>query len=152
MTFPVRPVEVTCNVPAAPDEVLAFVADTRNDPLWCPNVTDVVQVHGDGAELGARFRFHQTVRARGRDLESEVDVEIVGLSADHIEWRVEDRFQEREIFLEVMPRGEGSTVRQRTTARFKKDPGLARHLYPFLARKTFRDQFDRLVDRFAQTG
>ncbi|HEX6220737.1 MAG TPA: SRPBCC family protein [Acidimicrobiia bacterium] len=146
-----RPVIVTTFVPAPPDEVFAFVADTRNDPVWCANVTDVTQVAGDGVSVGARFRFHQAVKTGGRTIDSDVDVEVVGLSDRSIEWRVEDRFQIREITLSVEPRAEGSTVRQQTLAAFKRDPGLARWLYPFLARRTFRDQFSRLAEHFTST-
>lgn len=58
-----------------------------------PNVTAVTQVQGDGVELGSRFRFRQTVKTGGRTLESDVDVEVVGLTNRTIEWRVEDRFR-----------------------------------------------------------
>lgn len=150
---PIRPVNVSYQVPAEPTEVLAFVSDTRNDPIWCPNVTAVTQVEGDGVGLGARFRFHQTVKAGGRTLESDVDVEVVGLTEDSVHWRVEDSFQIRDITLSVEPYGERTKIRQETLATFKKDPGLVtRWLYPLLARKTFRDQFGRLAKHYAPTG
>lgn len=148
-TSSVRPVNVSCQIPADPSDVLAFVADTRNDPLWCPNVSNVTQVEDDGVALGARFRFHQTVEAGGRKLESDVDVEVVGLTEDSVSWRVEDRFQIRDVTLTVEPHGNGTKVRQNTVATFKKPPGLARWLYPLLARKTFRDQFSRLAEHFS---
>lgn len=150
MTYPVRAVNVSHDIPARPDEVFQFVADTRNDPEWCPNVSSVSQVFGDGVEDGARFDFHQTVTARGRRLESDVEVEILSLGERSIEWRVDDRYQIRHITLTVEPHGEGTRIRQRTQAAFKKDPGLARWLYPFLARRTLRDQFTRLAHRFAR--
>lgn len=150
MATPPRPVNVSFDVPADPATVLTFVSDTRNDPIWCPNVTNVTQIRGDGVALGSQFRFHQTVETGGRTLESDVDVEVVGLTEDSVRWRVEDRFQVRDVTLTVEPYGDGTKVRQQTLATFKKDPGLiTRRLYPFLARKTFRDQFTRLAEHFA---
>ncbi|HUG07516.1 MAG TPA: SRPBCC family protein [Acidimicrobiia bacterium] len=146
--YRVRPVKVTTHVPAGPDEVFSYVSDTRNDPEWCPNVTDVRQVSGDGVELGAGFEFHQSVEVQGRELVSEVEVEVVELGESHIRWRVEDRFQVRDVLLEVARDGDGTKVTQTTTAIFKRKPGLAKWFYPRLARRTFRDQFQELAGRF----
>lgn len=146
--FPVGSVRVSTHVPAAPDEVFAYVADTRNDPEWCPNVTDARLVEGNGVEPGARFEFHQQVEALGQELSSDVTVEIVELGERHIRWRVEDRFQIRDVVLEAEPDAGGSKVTQTTTAAFKRKPGLARWLYPILARRTFKEQFQHLSDRF----
>ena len=146
--YPVSPVMVATRVPAHPDQVFRYVADTRNDPEWCPNVTDVRLVEGEGVELGTRFEFHQRVEAQGRELTSDVTVEIVDLGERHIRWRVEDRFQIRDVLLRVEPDEGGSKVTQITTAAFKRKPGLARWLYPMLARRTFKDQFRHLSDRF----
>lgn len=148
-THPVPSVKVSIAVPADPDDVFAFVADTRNDPIWCPNVTDVTQVNGTGVSVGSSFRFHQAVEMRGRSLESDVEVEVVELGERSIRWRVEDRFQVRDVLVEVKPRGEGALVTQTTTAMFKRKPGVARWLYPMLARRTFKDQFRRLTDHFS---
>ena len=148
-TFRVRPVTVSTHVPASPDTVFEFISDTRNDPIWCPNVTEVTQVNGVGVGVGAAFRFHQRIEMRGRELESEVDVEIVELGERSIRWRVEDRFQIRDVRLEVSPEADGSLVEQTTTALFKRKPGVAKWLYPMLARRTFKDQFSRLADHFS---
>ena len=148
-TSTLRPVNVSHHIPADPVTVLSFVADTRNDPIWCPNVSDVTQPEGDGVALGSRFSFHQTVETGGRTLESDVEVEVVGLTEDSVRWRVEDRFQIRDVTLTVEPYGDGTKVRQQTLATFKRDPGfITRWLYPFLARRTFRDQFSRLAEHF----
>jgi uncharacterized protein YndB with AHSA1/START domain len=40
----------------SPSEVFRFVADPRNDPLWCPTVLESTQTHGDAVRAGARFR------------------------------------------------------------------------------------------------
>lgn len=148
MSHVARPVTVTVFIPAPPDDVFAYVADTRNDPEWCPNVGEVAQIEGEGVERGARFRFVQTVTTRGRTLDSDVVAEITELGDRSIAWRVVDRFQEREIHLDVVPEGEGSRVRQTTIAAFHRPPGLARWVYPMLAKRTFRDQFERLAAEF----
>jgi hypothetical protein len=148
MSYPVKPVTVSATVPASPGEVLDFVSDTRNDPVWCPNVADVTQVEGDGVAVGSRFRFRQTVEAGRRILESEVEVEIVELGDTFIVWSAEDRFQTRVIRLEVSGEDDRSVITQTTSAVFKRKPGLARWLYPRLARKGFRQQFDRLVAHY----
>jgi hypothetical protein len=148
MTRLARPVTVTAFVPASPDELFAYVSDTRNDPEWCPNVGQVEQIEGEGVEVGAKFRFVQTVDAGRRTLESDVVAEVTALGDRSISWRVVDRFQERDINLEVMPEGEGSRVRQTTLAAFHRPPGITRWLYPILAKRTFRDQFRHLVETF----
>lgn len=145
----VRPVKVSTFVAADPATVFSYVRDTRNDAEWCPNVSDVRQTKGEGVQPGARFTFHQSVAAGGRTLDSDVDVEIIEVGDDHIHWEVEDRFQVRDIRLEVSPDGDGSRVQQTTTASFKMKPGLARWLYPRLARRTFKDQFQRLGELLA---
>ena len=147
--YRVRPVKATARIPAPAAEVFALVSDTRNDPLWCPNVTDVTQVSGVGVSVGSSFRFHQKVETQGRVLESDVDVEVVELGERSIRWRVEDRFQVRDVVVEVTPADGGSEITQTTTAMFKRKPGIAKWLYPMLARRTFKDQFGRLAEHFA---
>lgn len=148
--YRIKSLKVSQFVAASPEAVFPFVADTRNDPIWCPNVTDVAQLSGDGVAPGSRFRFHQTVSAGGRSFESDVDVEVLGMTSDSITWRIEDRFQERTVTLRVEPSGEGSMVTQITEAGFKRKPNfLTRTMYPTLAKRTFKDQFERLADHLA---
>lgn len=148
-THRVRPVVVSMRIPADADTLFRFVADTRNDPIWCPNVTGVAQTSGEGVGVGSRFRFHQKVEMRGRALDSDVDVEVVEVEGRSIRWRVEDPFQIRDVLLVVSPDREGSLLTQTTSAMFKRPPGIARWFYPMLARRTFRDQFRRLADHFS---
>ncbi|HET9259170.1 MAG TPA: SRPBCC family protein [Acidimicrobiia bacterium] len=149
-TYPIRPVKVSQFVAAPSETVFAFVADTRNDPAWCPNVTEVVQISGDGVAPGSRFGFHQTVATGGRTFESDVEVEVVEMTRDSITWRIEDKFQERTVSLIVEPSGQGSMVTQITEAGFKRKPDLlTKTMYPILARRTFRDQFERLAEHLA---
>jgi len=150
--YPVHPVTVATYIPANADTVFAFVADTRNDPVWCPNVTDVTQTAGEGVEKGSAFRFRQAVETPGRTLQSEVDIEIVEIGDRSIRWRVEDKFQLRDIVVGVTPDGTGSRVTQTTEAAFKRRPGIAKWFYPLLARRTFRDQFSRLERHFSSGG
>jgi uncharacterized membrane protein len=146
---PVRPVEVTAVIGAPADVVFAFVSDTRNDPLWCENVETVEMLAGEGIEVGARFRFHQHLdRPDGQRLQFDVDVEIVGLGEQVISWLATDRFQEREITLRVEPEGRRSRITQVTRTSFRRPPGLARWVYPRLARRTFARQFRSLAARF----
>lgn len=146
----IKPVRVSQVVPAPPETVFAFVADTRNDPIWCPNVTNVVQMDGEGVAPGSKFRFHQSVSAGGRTFESDVDVEVLDLSDESITWRIEDKFQVRTVSLTVEPAGEGTTVTQITEAGFKRKPDfLTKTMYPRLAKRTFQDQFQRLAEHLS---
>ena len=148
--FAIKPVKVSQFVAAPPELVFYFVADTRNDPIWCPNVTDVVQTAGEGVAAGSRFRFHQSVSAGGRTFESDVDVEVLELGSDSITWQIEDKFQVRTVSLIVEPSGAGSTVTQITEAGFKRKPDmLTKTMYPRLAKGTFKDQFARLAEHLA---
>lgn len=150
-SFPVRPVSVSAHIPASPDEVFALVSDTRNDPRWCDNVQTVEMLEGSGIEVGSRFRFHQHLdRPGGQRMEFDVDVEVVGLGERTISWETSDRFQTREITISVEPEGEGSRITQMTKATFRRAPGLARWVYPRLARRVFTRQFAGLAAYFDQ--
>jgi len=46
--------EHTVEIDRPLDEVFMFVADSRNDPQWCPRVTRCEQRRGDGPVAGAR--------------------------------------------------------------------------------------------------
>ncbi len=132
-----------------PDRLFAFVSDTRNDPLWCPNVETVELVEGDGVEAGARFRFHQHLdRPRSDRIEFDAEVEVVDVGPGTITWHVTDKFQDRSIRLTVEPDGAGSKITQITEASFQRPPGLAKWAYPLLARRTFKGQFEQLAAYF----
>ncbi len=145
-----RPITVSALIPADPDELFVVVSDTRKDPLWCPNVETVDQLSGDGVEVGAQFRFHQHLdRPRQERMQFDVDIEVVELGERSIIWKADDNFQERIITITVEPEGAGSRITQVTRATFKRRPGLARWVYPALARRVFRDQFERLAKHMA---
>ena len=146
---PVRPIKVSAHVPVAPDRLFAFVSDTRNDPSWCPNVETVDLIEGDGVEVGARFRFHQHLdRPGGERIEFDVEVEVVEIGDRSITWRAIDKFQERMIHLSIEPDGAGSRITQITNASFQRPPGIVKWAYPFLARRTFKEQFQQLAAHF----
>lgn len=148
-TYPVRPVTVSMHIPAPAHEVIAFISDTRNDPVWCPNV-DSAEMTSDGPiRPGTTFTYtqHLTRPGRGR-VTFDGHVEIVELDENSIRWRVTDTFQERAITCVVEPSGPGSRVTQTTAASFHRSPGLAGYLYPLLARRTLKDQLRHLSDHF----
>lgn len=146
---PLRPVKVSAHIATPPDQLFELVSDTRNDPLWCPNVETVEMVAGSGVEVGTRFRFHQHLdRPRAERIEFDVDLEVIAIGDHSITWRASDKFQDREIRLSVEPEGEGSRITQVTTASFHRPPGLAKWVYPLLARRTFKKQFEQLSAQF----
>jgi uncharacterized protein YndB with AHSA1/START domain len=64
--------EHTIEIRRPVEEVFAFVADSCNDPKWCPRVRTCVQQDGDGPGLGARYEaFHTPTlqRAHSRWIE-----------------------------------------------------------------------------------
>lgn len=40
------------------EEVFNFIADSENDPRWCPSVEEIEQIAGNGAGPGTRYRMH----------------------------------------------------------------------------------------------
>ena len=147
--YPARPVTVSAQIPAPPDELFAFVSDTRNDPLWCKNVETVDLVEGSKVEPGARFRFHQHLDRPGAGrVQFDVDVEVLEMGERSIRWQAKDRFQIRDITLAVEPHGSGSRITQVTAATFLRPPGMAKWLYPLLARRIFGKQFRDLAAYF----
>lgn len=149
--YPVRPVRVTADIPAPADVVFAFVADTRNDPLWCANVDTVDLGAADEISVGTQLRFHQHLDVpRAGRIEFAVDVTVVAMEGCSITWHTVDRFQTRTITVTVEPAGdEHARIEQVTEAAFVKPPGVQKWLYPVLARRTLRRQFDALAAHFA---
>ncbi len=137
-------------IPAPAPEVFTFVSDTRNDPVWCPNVESVEMTSDGPIEVGSTFRYTQHLdQPGGGRVTFDGDVEITALDDASIGWRVTDRFQERMITLTVEPAAGGCRVTQTTAAAFHRSPGVARYLYPLLARRTLKDQLRHLRSHFS---
>jgi hypothetical protein len=66
---------VVIDLPAG--EVFAFVADPRNDPSWYTDVVEVAQTGGDGAGVGATFRWVMELFGR-----KDVDLTISAYEPD----------------------------------------------------------------------
>lgn len=149
MTSPVRPVTVSSDIAADADVVFGFISDTRNDALWNPNVSEVHQIVGNEVAVGSKYEFTQTIETKKRTLVSEVTAEIVELGDRSVRWAIDDKYQTRQITMWVEPTDNGCVVNQTTEATFKRDPGfLTRTLYPMLAKRTFRTQFETLKGQF----
>ena len=146
---PVRPVTVSQKIGAPAPDVLAFIIDTRNDPIWCPNVESAEIVTDEPIGPNSKFRYTQHLDQPGRDrITFDGDVEVIELDDRSVTWSVTDRFQDRRVTCTVDPSGDGSIVTQTTEASFHRSPGLARHLYPFFARRTLKDQLRHLRAHF----
>lgn len=150
MPYPVREVTASAVIPADPAAVFDYVADTRNDPEWCPNVESAELVSGDGTAVGSVFRYHQHLDTPGaKRAQFDGETTIVGRTATSIRWKVTDRFQERDVTVRVEPHKAGTKITQVTKAAFVRPPGIARWGYPLLARRALRAQFRGLAQRFA---
>jgi hypothetical protein len=82
-------------------------------------------------------------------MEFDAELEVLEIGDHSITWQATDKFQSRRISLSVSPEGSGSRISQVTTAQFHRPPGMARWVYPWLARRTFRTQFANLAAVFA---
>jgi len=144
--YPVPKVKASAHIEAAPDEVFKLIADTRNDPLWCPNVDSAEIIEGREIAVGTRFKFSQHLeRPRRSRLEFDAEAEILELGNRSITWHVTDRFQERVVEMKVTEEGSGSRVYQTTRASFHRSPGIGKWAYPLVARRTFKHQFRQLA-------
>ncbi len=140
-------VRVRAVVPGDPAAVFAFIADTRNDPKWCPNVDSAEQIEGDGVHAGARFRYVQHLGKRPGSFEGVA--EVMEIEPARIAWRVEDKFQVRDIELSARPHRRGTLLEQTTRAAFKRPPGPLRWLYPLMARRVLKEQFGGVAPAMA---
>lgn len=130
--------------------MLAYISDTRNDPEWCPNVESAEMTSEGPITTGSTFTYHQHLdRPGSARVEFDGDVVITSLEDTSISWHVTDRFQDRIISCAVAPVAGGTRLTQTTTATFHRPPGLAKHLYPLLARRTLKQQLDQLAQRFS---
>lgn len=99
------------------DEVFAFVADPRNDPQWCPRVTQCEQRKGDGPVAGARFEciHHPTLQRRHSRW-----IDILELEAPRrVRSRQEDNIAVFRIDYLLTPTAGGTRLSQRDEIRWK---------------------------------
>jgi len=69
------------------EEVFAFVADSENDPRWCPSVKEIEPLGGNGSRPGTRYRMHHAPGG----MKFEAIVEIVECSPPHtLKWVMTD--------------------------------------------------------------
>lgn len=147
-----RPVTVAAMIPAEPATVLTYIADTRNDPEWCPNVESAEMTSDGPIAIGSTFSYHQHLdRPGAARVEFDGEVVITALEDGSVSWQVSDRFQDRMITCSVESIAGGTRLTQTTVATFHRPPGLAKYLYPLLARRTLKQQLDRLAEHFSRT-
>lgn len=74
---------------AVPVETLFdFVADTRNDPQWCPLIESSDQIAGDGPAPGAVYRWGQVV-GEGQIVPMDVTLEVLDRPR-RLEWSLDN--------------------------------------------------------------
>ena len=135
-------ITVTTELDHPIDEVFAFVADSRNDPLWCANVRECEQTEGDGPALGARYR---AVHKPGPKA-SELRIEVLEYDAPRrIKWRQVDDAGTFVVTFDLEPTAAGGTRLTQTDETSWTGP--FRLLAPVLhrvVRKTLPKQFASL--------
>ncbi len=135
-------ITATTEVDRPVEDVFAFVADSRNDPLWCRTVLECEQTHGDGPGPGARYR---AVHKPGPKA-SELRIEALEYDAPRrIKWRQVDDAGTFVVTFDLEPIGPGSTRLTQTDETSWN--GVFRVLSPLLhrvVRKTLPKQFEAL--------
>ena len=125
--------EITIDRPI--EAVFDFVADSRNDPQWCPKVKSVEQVEGAGPGEGARYAVvHKPVPGRpARDL----DLRCVAVDRPRrIELTQDDGTDSFRVTYELSEAGGGTRIVQRSDADIGAVP---RVLYPLWKHGIGRD-------------
>lgn len=139
-----RPVTATVTIPAPRAEVFAFVADSTNDPAWCPLVPEVTQVEGEGPAEGARYRFIQRTGKKSQ-IEGTIDLKRYD-APSFIEWHVEDAIRTYQIEMMFEEVEGGTLVRQTSHPKFKGLWGLL--LTRARIQRMMNTQFRRLARQF----
>jgi uncharacterized protein YndB with AHSA1/START domain len=115
-------------------EVFDFVADSRNDPRWCPKVDSVEPLTGDDIGPGARHSVvHRPVPFRPARV---MDHHCVSWSPPElIEWREDDSSDSFEVTYLLEEEGGGTRLTQTSEARL----GAPRLLHPVFRAGIGRD-------------
>ena len=132
-----------------PAQVFDFVADPRNDPLWCPRVISCEQSSGDGPAPGARFAaLHDPTLQRKHTR----TIELLDVDPPHrLATRQEDDIGVFRIAYETEPTATGGTrLKQRDEIEWR----IARPFRPvarLIVRRHMGDQLGRLK-RLLESG
>lgn len=112
-----RPITLSHTIPLPREVVFAFVADSTNDPLWCPLVPTTEQIDGSGPGFGAKYRYTQKV-GKGRVVQGIITVTDFEPHY-RLEWAVEDSARRYRIEMTFEDDGAGTRVTQVSHPSFK---------------------------------
>lgn len=141
-------IEYELEIAAPAEQLFGFVADSRNDPRWCPRVRWCEQRGGDGPAPGARYEaLHSPTLRRTHTrwidvLESEPPRRIVT--------RQEDEVARFTITYTLSPTETGTRIAQRDDIEWKV-PRLAQPVARLIVKRHIGDQLRRLK-RVAEAG
>lgn len=91
-----------------PEDVFAFLADPRNDPLWCTRVRSVERL-----EDGVYRVMHQPLRIQPRPYELRMRL-LEAQAPRLLRWEETDRDGTLVVDYELAPSGDGTRFTQRT--------------------------------------
>jgi uncharacterized protein YndB with AHSA1/START domain len=100
------------------EEVFEFVADPRNDPLWCPRVEWCKQREGDGPAVGARYEALHKPSGYPRRHIRRIEV-LEYESPRRIRWRQEDQIGVFDIVYTLEPTETGTRLAQTDDIKWK---------------------------------
>ncbi len=112
------PIERSIEIARPPEEVFAFVADARNDPLWCSTVVACEQLAGDGPGPDARYEARHKPTPVHRVMPRTIEV-VEYEPPRRMRWRQEDSNGVFTIVYEVEPAAGGARLTQRDTIDWK---------------------------------
>ena len=105
------PIEQVVTIARQRQDVWSFIADARNDPVWCEKVVSVEQVAGAGPGPGARYRVMHAPRPRKPPV--ELAMEVVEFNPPHrLRWWEEDADAVFDVLYELEPEGSGTRLTQ----------------------------------------
>lgn len=108
-------------------EVFGFVADARNDTLWCSKVLAASQSEGDGPGPGARYKvLHRPIPLRPA---REIDHRCLDWAPPrHLTWREDDGHDTLVVTYQLEKLGDSTRMTQITDARL----AAPRALHPLM--------------------
>jgi uncharacterized protein YndB with AHSA1/START domain len=132
-------IERSIEIARDPQAVFDFVADPRNDPLWCPKLVSVEPVDATGTGPGARFDVvHRPIPLRPARTMRHV---LVDWDPPHrIDWREEDGDDLFLVTYRLEAGGGGTRFTQRDDVRLS----LPRFLHPAMRKGIGADMAKQL--------